>query len=175
MASITMRLYRVRRNVFNYQMRKLDISSFERLKVLDIGSGTGFYLDLLRSLGVKRVTGSDIATVAVERLRKSYSRQRIVQLDIGNSLEAQGFLENAFDIITAFDVLFHIVDDKRFQKAFINISMLLKPGGYFIFSENFPHNKVIRYEYQVSRSIEEIDATIKKRDSPLSTGRRCSF
>lgn len=154
-------LYRVRRRVFNEHIKGLNLN-FEQLRVLDIGSGMGFYLDIWKSHRVKSVTGSDIASVAVEHLRKSYPELSIMKLDISESPEAQNFCENNFNIVTAFDVLFHIVDDKKFRKAIFNISELLISGGYFIFSDNFPHGKTIKSMHQISRSIEEIGSLLEK-------------
>jgi len=148
-------LYRVRKRVFIDHVRALN-PNFEQAKVLDIGSGTGFYLDLWKSLGVKSITGSDITDISVGRLKELYPGCSIVQLDIGRSLEEQGFAKNRFDVITAFDVLFHILDDNCFRNAILNISQLLVPGGYFIFSGNFVHGKAVRGIHQVSRPIEEI-------------------
>ena len=43
----------------------------------------------------------------------------------------------SFDAVSAFDVLFHIVDDAAYGRAFQNIASLLKPGGWFLWSDNF--------------------------------------
>lgn len=155
-------LYKVRKKVFSYQIKNLGISSFEKLKILDIGSGTGFYLDLWKSLGAKTITGSDLTKFAVEQLKESYPRFSIVQFDIGASFKSQGFFKRKFDIITAFDILFHIIDNNKFRNAIFNISSLLDLGGYFIFSDNFLHGKTIRTKYQANRSIEEISNILKE-------------
>lgn len=90
-----------------------------------------------------------------------YSEIEIVQLDIANPLTSQIFREVTFDVVTAFDVLFHIVDDDAYQHALSNISCLLEPGGYFIFSENCLHTKALRSIHQVSRPIQEISNMLK--------------
>ena len=153
-------LYYIRERVFNNHISALNLD-FEQIKVLDIGSGTGFYLDVWKSLGVKSITGSDITSIAIDRLKKLYPEFSIVQLDIGSLLTGQEF-ESQFDVITAFDVLFHIVDDDNFRRAIFNISQLLAPGGYFIFSDNFIHGKTIRSLHIVSRSVEEINSLLKE-------------
>jgi 2-polyprenyl-3-methyl-5-hydroxy-6-metoxy-1,4-benzoquinol methylase len=149
----------VRRRVFLSHVQALRLD-WSRLTVLDVGAGTGFYVDIWRSLGVKSITAADLAAVAVERLQKTHPDVATVQLDIGGSLTAQGF-ERTFDVITAFDVLFHIVDDARFRAAIFNISSLCRSGGYFIFSDNFLHGQTKRTPHQVHRSLEEIAAVLE--------------
>jgi len=58
-------LYRVRRRVFLSHIRALPLD-LSRATVLDLGSGTGFYVAIWRSLGVKAIAASDLTTVAVE-------------------------------------------------------------------------------------------------------------
>ena len=41
------------------------------------------------------------------------------------------FEDNFFDLVVAWDVMEHVPDD---QKAFAEVSRVLKPGGYFLFS-----------------------------------------
>src|SRR4051794_9078605 len=72
-------MYAVRRRVFARTLRGR-VESHAR--VLDVGSGTGFYVALWRELGVKDVTGSDLTNVAVERLEDRFPGLRFEQLDI---------------------------------------------------------------------------------------------
>jgi SAM-dependent methyltransferase len=65
-----------------------------------------------------------------------------------------------FDVVSAFDVLFHLVDDNRYEKAIKNIHSMLKPNGFFVFSDNFIHGPTIRSNYQVSRSLSHIEKTL---------------
>jgi SAM-dependent methyltransferase len=105
--------------------------------------------------------GTDITEVAVERLKQTFADADITQLDISGDLAGLHWSES-FDVISAFDVLFHITEDRRFQTAFENISTLLKPRGYFLFSDNFIHGKTRRSEHQTSRSLEEIEGIVRK-------------
>src|ERR1700749_4110013 len=74
--------YAVRRRVFTRVARDW-VTEPHRANVLDLGSGTGFYLDLWRRLGVGQITGSDLTPVAVERLARQYPRATIRRVDIG--------------------------------------------------------------------------------------------
>lgn len=152
-------LYRVREKVFLRHVRALPLD-FPRLRILDVGSGTGFYVALWKSLGVESVIASDIAPVAIEQLRQAFPEVTVVELDIGSPLAAHNF-RDAFDVVTAFDVLFHVIDDNRFHTAVRNVSALCKPGGYFIFSDNFLHGKTLKTRYQVNRSLEEITHVVE--------------
>jgi len=153
-------LYAVRREILRRHLPVLALNLREA-NVLDIGSGTGFWLNEWKSLGVGLLQGTDVTTVAVERLKKTFPDVEITQLDIGESLEALGWREN-FHIVSAFDVLFHITSDKRFEQAIENISRFLKPGGYFLYSDNFVHGEARRADHQVSRPLGEIQGLMTK-------------
>jgi SAM-dependent methyltransferase len=148
-------LYTVRERVFHRLVNslRLDLST---LSILDLGSGTGFYIEQWNRLGAKSVTGVDITTVAVNNLRKRFPANAFVRADIAEGFHAK----ETHDVISAFDVLFHIVDDERFRAAIENIYKALRPGGLFIFSDNFIHHGTIKLEHQVSRSLESIQCTV---------------
>lgn len=57
-------------------------------------------------------------------------------MDIGGELP---IISERFDIVTAFDVLFHIhiTDDTAFSRAILNISKMVKYGGLVIISDSF--------------------------------------
>jgi SAM-dependent methyltransferase len=150
-------MYGVRRSVFIRTLRRL-VGRPQDLRVLDVGSGTGFYVDCWHDLGVRAVTGADITETAVERLRKRYPGDRFERFDLGAA--ELPFPEGSFDAISCMDVLFHIVDDERFEQAFGNVFSLLAPNGVFVFSDNFLHGPAIRGENQVSRSIETIESAV---------------
>ena len=80
----------------------------------------------------------------------------------GMSLQQSPLNQFQFDIVSAFDVLFHIIDDESYQTAIKNTFMLLRPGGFFVFSENFLHDRSERTEHQVSRSLQEITMMVQQ-------------
>jgi SAM-dependent methyltransferase len=151
-------LYRVRKFVFLREMRRLRLP-FSEMRVLDIGSGTGFYITCWKQLGVPSVSGSDLTEIVVEKLSERFPGEKFYQVDIGGDISTLG--QQQFDMVSAFDVLFHIVDDSRFDQAIGNVYRLLKPGGYFVFSENFLHRETVRARHIVSRSLVDITAVVK--------------
>ncbi|AYY11567.1 class I SAM-dependent methyltransferase [Actinobacteria bacterium YIM 96077] len=150
-------MYRVRRNVFTRETSALGLDASSR--VLDIGSGTGFYVDGWQRLGMSDVVGSDLTEAAVEQLRARYPDARFVRLDITEDI---GPLEPAsFDVASCMDVLFHIVDDERYKAAIDNIGRVVRPGGRFVLSENFLHRRADYTEHQVSRTIEWVTSVLR--------------
>ena len=153
-------LYAVRQEILRRHLRDFPIKLSEA-NVLDIGSGTGFWLEQWKSLGVRSLKGTDLTAVAVERLKRTFADVDVTQLDIAENLEGLSWSES-FDVVSAFDVLFHITDDDRFRKAVENISQVLKAGGYFLFSDNFVHGATRRSDHQVSRSLEVIEGIVEQ-------------
>jgi SAM-dependent methyltransferase len=151
-------MYRVRRPVFLKTVAPF-LEGRTDLEVLDIGSGTGFYLDRWRELGVRRVTASDFSEAAVARLRESYADRSALKVDIGG--EPAELPPVQYDAVSIVDVLFHIVDDGRYRRAFDNLGRLVRPGGLLVFSENFLRGARRRVEpVQVSRSLNEIESLL---------------
>lgn len=149
-------LYRVRAAVFRRLLRGTGVD-WRLARVLDVGSGTGFYVGEWLRVGVADLTGSDLSQVSVENLRRAFPDREFVRLDIAAE---PPFPPESFDAVSAFDVLFHVVDDDGYRRALENISTLLRPGGLFLFSENLVHGPAVRLQHQVSRPVEEIEGLL---------------
>src|ERR1051326_381948 len=145
--------YKVRKHVFKKQFFSLGIKA-KGASVLDVGSGSGFYIRTWKEVGAANITGVDLTKVAVEDLKKEFPCERFFQCDIGDENYDRQNKLSQYDFVSCMDVLFHIVDDKRFDQAIKNISSLVKPGGYFIYSDNFIQGKELRALHQASRSSE---------------------
>ena len=127
--------YAVRRRVFERAVGDVErLNDPAGLRVLDVGSGTGFYLDLWRRLGVVDLAGSDLTTTAVERLRARFPDARIRRLDIGEALATSP--DEAYDAVSVMDVLYHLVDNERYEQAIWNLGASLRPNGILILTEN---------------------------------------
>ncbi|AIC15113.1 class I SAM-dependent DNA methyltransferase [Nitrososphaera viennensis] len=152
-------MYRIRRHVLLKTLGKLDYHHFgdnNTTKILDIGVGTGFYIDFWKKwcqgkAAVAAVDGVDITNVAVERMKKKYHDSQFYVADIGENNVLEMFGKKRYDVISAFDVLFHITNDEKYRRAIQNIYALLEPAGIFVLSENFVHSN-LRANFQVNRS-----------------------
>ena len=130
-------LYRARFSALNRGLNRLKIQP-QGKAIVDVGVGSGAYIPIWQAAGTKNITGLDITTSSVRTLQNKYSDLRFHQVDIADDMSA--FQNDAFDIVTAFDVLFHIVDDKLFSRAISNLASLAQPGGWVILSDGFCQN-----------------------------------
>ena len=152
-------LYKVRAFVFRNIVKQLTFDKEE--KVLDIGSGTGFYINLWKDTGLQSIHGSDITRIVVNNLTLEYPDFTFFQLDVGEALPKE-IASNKYDFVSSFDVLFHIVEDEKYKRAIENIAHLIKHKGYFIYSDNFMDDKEIRVKHQVCRKREWVEEFLRE-------------
>lgn len=148
-------LYRQRSIVFGRVLRRLDLDP-RASRVVELGPGTGFYVDLWKRRGVRSLLGLDITTVVTERLTAAYPSFAFSQADITEAWPAG---DASADVVTAFDVLFHIVDDDRFAAAIGEAGRVLRPGGLLLVSDLFPR-RAIRGHHHVSRTLSDYRAVL---------------
>ncbi len=126
--------YRSRKQQLDRALREHQLINLSGRSVLDVGSGTGIWLDYWRQHGADCVAGLDFAQLSVDRLKKQFPDLLIVQADLSVSPLPlpQG---SRYDIISAFDVLLHIVDPDGFRHAIANLAEHCAPGGWLIISD----------------------------------------
>ena len=91
-------------------------------KLLDIGSATGFFMDLAEKRGFE-VTGVEISDFAAE-----IGRKKGLKIITGDLID-QKFTESHFDVITMFDVLEHVPKPKEIIRE---VYRILKKGGLVV-------------------------------------------
>ncbi|MCB9294327.1 MAG: methyltransferase domain-containing protein [Lewinellaceae bacterium] len=101
--------------------------------VLDVGTGTGFFIDWYLSREA-RISGIDISQTAVSKLRKKYPKVHFEHNDFSSPTYWPGKL---YDVINAWDVIYHQVDEEAFIRFLVNVSNGLKEGGLFICNDLF--------------------------------------
>jgi SAM-dependent methyltransferase len=122
--------YELRREVLERALREARTEPAGR-RVLDVGCGTGFFTAWYVAHGAQ-VTGVDIAPTSVERLQKQFPAAKFVLADIGET-----DLEGSWDLVNAFDVLYHIVDDARWEAAVRRLAQAVAPGGLLLVTDTF--------------------------------------
>lgn len=103
--------------------------------VLDIGSGSGHWIDFYRSLDARSVCGVDIARSACDHLERRYANDSAVTIRCGAAIDAlQGV---TVDLVNAIGVMFHIVDDAAWADTIHAAGRALAIDGTFIVGGHF--------------------------------------
>ena len=126
------RSYRVvRRNAFRL-LRDHGLRRLDGCHVLDVGSGSGYWLSTWHESGARSVTGIELTSVGSERLRRTHGYATVLQCDVG----AETFdLAGKFDLISAMSVMLHIVDDAAFRRALGRLAEALAPQGTLLVAD----------------------------------------
>ena len=111
--------------------RALTGTDLRNKTVLDVGCGTGFFVRWYGERGAK-VHGIDITDVSVSRLREDFPQHRFDVADIGS---ADYPLREQFDIVNIWDVLYHVVEDRRFYAALRNLAASVGAGGCLLVTD----------------------------------------
>ena len=101
-------------------------ASAGKTKFLEIGCGTGLFIEQIIQDANLDITGSEIYLKGLVYAKKKLPNADFVQFDV-----TQGKIGEQFHIITAFDVIEHIEKDVA---AIANISEMLVKDGVFIIS-----------------------------------------
>lgn len=117
-------LYRAKRRALT---RGLD--AVQPGPALDVGSGTGWVVEELRLRGFP-VEGCDITAIAVKRLRDRFPKSEFFELSLGTDPIPRP--DRSFALVTALDVLYHIVDDEGWAAGLSEIARVLAPDGRLI-------------------------------------------
>jgi len=110
--------------------RALGSRPLQGSKVLDVGCGTGYFVRWYRRRGAT-VTGVDISGAGIDRLRAELPGEYHV-MDV---TEAQDRPLGAFEIVNVWDVLYHVVDDARFEQALSFVASNVAPGGLLLITD----------------------------------------
>ena len=140
-------------NRWQYRARRASIcrlvSETRGLRVLDVGSGTGYWVALWQLLGATELCGVDLTATSVEHLQAHFRSFQFACADICEHIPFEG----PFDLISAIDVLLHITENERYQQALANLRQVSRPGTRLILLEPLSQGPVLPFvEGQSSRA-----------------------
>ena len=113
-------------------------------RVLDIGSGTGHWIDFFRETYLSgQVIGVELVPQMAEHLRRKYGDDvQIIEADVAESPLP---VDNV-DIVSAIGVMFHIIDDARWHRTIGHLATTLKPGGLMLVGGDFgPETRDVQF------------------------------
>jgi SAM-dependent methyltransferase len=144
--------YRVRQRAMQDAVRESGVLEAGG-KVFEAGFGVGFYIPLWQRANAV-VMGADISPRAVANVRTRFPSYDLRESDLVSLHQWSDWsvLVESFDLVTAIDVLYHIVDDEMATIALNNLAALVRPGGVLLVTEKFPeHDTTVREHVHVTR------------------------
>ena len=102
-----------------------DISS--QTIALDVGAGTGAYMNAFIQNGITNVTGIESSAHMVAQAKRMYPGINMVK---GDPIVASAFSPNSFTLVTVLNFEVYYIQNP--EKLISNIYTWLKPGGYFV-------------------------------------------
>lgn len=154
-------MYRLKKRVLDNAISYYAIE-IQDSEVMDIGSGTGFFVDYYLQKKAHAIVGIDITDISINSLIERFPSHRFYKVDIGK----EGLpVEERFDIINAFDILYHITSDDEFDNAIENINKCCKQGTWVFITDSLipeigtaTHVKYRRLEdYKKALGLRKID------------------
>ncbi len=122
--------------------------------LLDVGCGTGMLIQGYSDLGFD-VVGVDFSPTAVRQARVRAPQARffvseVATLDLGRR----------FSVITAIEVLLHIVDEKKWLDTLASLARHLDPSGVLVIIDSLSHAHDEHATHCKPRSAERYDAEL---------------
>lgn len=103
---------------------------------LDIGSGSGHWIDFLISVfDPERCVGTEFSTPSLEFLQEKYADDARIEI-LANDITKEP-PTGEYDVISAIGVLFHIVGDGELLTALENLRSVLAPNGVILAGGHF--------------------------------------
>ncbi len=108
----------------NLKMKTISsLIEFKGKKVLDAGCGVGIYSKFAQEMNASQVIAIDFATSAIKMTRS-------IQIEgINADVSYLPFKDGCFDVVMCLSVLYHIVDDERWEIAINELIRVLKTDG----------------------------------------------
>ncbi len=135
-AAINVWLYRIMEGNLRRFLHRYDLLRPRPARAFDVGTGTGYWVRMWRSLGVSMVDGCDLVPAAVERMRRETAEAQAAGNFVVADISVPGSLPDVeYPLVSCLNVLLHITDDPAFERALRHLADLVAPGGVLILAE----------------------------------------
>jgi SAM-dependent methyltransferase len=135
-------LYRAMADSVERGLKRLVPSTdvFGPASILDVGSGTGFWIEFWLAKGTQQITGMDLTAKSVRALEQRYPQLTFYQKDIGEPIQPD--MIAAFDFVSAMSIVHHIPSQQRWEQALANLGDAVRPGGFLLLMD-----PILRYKW----------------------------
>jgi ubiquinone/menaquinone biosynthesis C-methylase UbiE len=118
------------KNIKNHKMKRGGLS--DNLDVIDLGAGSGKFLQSLQTNLGANVTGLDISP---ERIANALQKNKGISY-LQGTMDAVPAPDNSFDIVVSTQTVEHLLD-QDLDKAFSEMARILKPKGLLFITTRF--------------------------------------
>jgi SAM-dependent methyltransferase len=134
--------------------------------VLDVGAGSGRWVRFfLEHFAPARLHGVDFAAASVDLLRKWFrpnqGRPTLLTFDQADITAPDLDLGRRFDLINIANVLFHVPEQDKFERALANLARHVKPDGLIVTTEYLPRTSM-RTEWMLVRDRYSFEQSVAK-------------
>lgn len=109
----------------------------DNISVLDIGSGSGHWIDFWQKLGASYIDGIDISESSIDHLKSKYLHNESILVHHGRSVDVIRTLNRRFSVVNAIGVMFHLVDDQEWEDTITAVADNLDSEGIFVIGGHF--------------------------------------
>lgn len=115
------------------------------MKLLDVGAGSGAFLEMFAQLGFKRrdIFGVDLMPGRLFDARENFTAENIACCDAA----FLPFAESSFDVVSQFTVFSSVLSDEMKRRIASEMTRVTKPGGHVVWYDMIvtnPMNKNLR-------------------------------
>ena len=161
-------IYARRLDVLGEMLQRHCDRPLEDCRVLDIGCGSGFYTEYWQARGVRDYVGLDISSETIGHLSQRFPDYRFQQADVTADTLDLGAIDGKFDLIMIFDVLFHIVEDPRFENVAKHVGQLIADDGRLLVTDHLCPTKYRISKHVLYRARDEYLAEFKEQGLVLA-------
>ena len=105
--------------------------------VLDIGSGAGHWLRFYDNLGAAGIHGVEVSKNACTHLQEAFTAHRQIKIVNATALQYFKQSEQAYGLINAIGVMFHITDDMEWEATLAHAHAALSSHGHLVVGGHF--------------------------------------
>jgi ubiquinone/menaquinone biosynthesis C-methylase UbiE len=116
---------------------------FNEQHLLDIGCGTGTFLDIVKER-VATVSGLEYNDGMIAQARARLGSSANIRKLVQGSADTQPFEDESFDVCTINQVIHHFPQDDNYAfclRSFQEAYRVLKPGGVFVINTSIPEQQ----------------------------------
>lgn len=130
-----------------------------QINILDIGTGTGDFIELFSKINNVQIQAYDISTEIINITKKRFKKYNNIKISQSNTIDFDSNLK--YQIINSVTVMQHLINIDDLNKSLNNIHNLLAENGIFIMLELSPKimsnnsDEISKNSYIVKRNFSE--------------------